>query len=103
MNNNFIKEDIRNGLIYLQCGIMNAIHKLVSGEENEITLGEDIPFSLVIKCFKKLGFRVTENFEADGREPNCWMYFKKDNKEIVAEGNLYYGYSTRMWIKNETD
>lgn len=99
---NFIKEDIRNGLIYLQCGIMNAINKLISGEENEINLGEDIPFSLVRKCFEKLGFQVTRNYDLNGWEPDCWIYFKKDDKEIVVQGNLYYGF-LEMWINNETN
>ncbi len=99
---NFIKEDIRNGLVYLQCGIMNAINKLISGEENEVILGEDIPFSLVRKCFEQLKFQVSRNYDLNGWEPDCWIYFQKDDKEIAVQGNLYYG-DLKMWVVDETD
>ena len=96
----YIESDLHNGLVYLRCAIMNMIDVLVSNEEcKEISYEKYIPFSLVRECFEDLGYEVIRDFETNGWDCDCWIYYKKNNKEIVVQGNLYYG-TLKMWINN---
>ena len=58
--NPFIKSDVRNGLIFLECGIMNALADLETGEKL-IDFGELVPRSLIEEYADKRNWIVLPN------------------------------------------
>lgn len=100
--NKFIKSDIEQGLQYLKTGIMNALADIESGEK-EIILGDYIPFSLIVKCAEERGW-VSEDFDTNGWEADCWYTMRLPNTEIKVTiySCLWKGQESAIRI-DETD
>ena len=99
--NKYIKTDIEQGLKYLKAGIMNALADIENGEEDEITLGNNVPFSLVVKCAEERGWKKDEHndFDINGWECDCWYYMITPNEKVVMiESCLWKGCSTKLSI-----
>lgn len=98
--NKYIKTDIKQGLKYLKTGIMNALADIESGKEDEIILGDYVPFSLVVHCARQRGWTDDENQSCDdwtnGWEIDCWwyMYTPDDRKNVCIES--VFGWDNRL-------
>ena len=103
--NKYIKTDIEQGLQYLKTAIMNALADIESGEE-EIILGEFVPFSLVVKCAEERGWKEDPNMDwnwTNGWEVDCWYsMYTSSNKKVCIESCLWKGLITKIYI-NEND
>ena len=101
--NDMIEYDIHNGLTFLKVGIMNALAKIESKEESSITLGEFVPFSLVVSCALERGWVEIDDkdFEISGWECNILYYLKKGNLEICVSGCLWEGTLTKIYCIND--
>lgn len=100
--NKYIKTDIETGLSYLRLGIMNALSAIEEGEVTEITLGEHVPFSLVVNCAIHRGWIAEDELDYDGWEINC-VYFMvtPTNKHAIIESCLWDGLPTKILIDND--
>lgn len=104
--NKYIKTDIEQGLQYLRTGIMNALADIENGNEKEIELGEFVPFSLVVECAEKRGWKTDKHndFDINGWECDCWYYMiTPNNKHIEIWSCLWKGQETRIMLSDETD
>ena len=104
--NKFIKSDIEQGLKYLKVGIMNALADIESGEEEKITLGDYVPFSLVIECAEERGWcpwtdELDDDFDTNGWEVDCWyrMSLPNTETEVVIAGCLWKGQQTEIFTE----
>lgn len=84
--NKYIKTDIEQGLKYLKTGIMNALADVENGEQ-EVILGEYVPFSLVVECAEERGWQpwtdeLDNDFDTNGWEVDCWYTMRLPNTEI---------------------
>ena len=107
--NKYIKTDIEQGLQYLKTAIMNALADIESGEE-EIILGEFIPFSLVVDCAEERGWigwkdDLDDDFYTNGWRVDCWYDMRIPNTEtkVVIASCLWFGQKTKIYILNEND
>ena len=105
--NKYIKTDIEQGLKYLKTGIMNALADIENGEQ-EIILGEHVPFSLVVECAEERGWRpftdeLDNDFDTNGWEIDYWYDMRLPNTEIkvVIAGCLWMGQKTKIYRENE--
>ena len=99
--NKYIKTDLEQGLKYLKAGIMNAMADIESGEEDDITLGRHVPFSLVVECALERGWKADEysDFDTNGWECDCWYYMiTPDNKTVMIESCLWEGCPTKLMV-----
>ena len=107
--NKYIKTDIEQGLQYLKTGIMNALADIESGKEDEIILGDYVPFSLVVHCARQRGWTDDENQSCDdwtnGWEIDCWwyMYTPDGRKNICIESCLWMGQSTKLIVNHDNE
>ena len=104
--NKYIKTDIEQGLKYLKAGIMNALADIENGEEDEITLGNNVPFSLVVECAEERGWKKDEHndFDINGWECDCWYYMITPNEKVVMiESCLWKGCSTKLSINYDDE
>lgn len=102
--NKFIKTDIEQALILLRTAINNALYDIENGIESEIILGDHVPFSLVVECAEKRGWKNDDyyDFDTNGWECDCWYYMlTPDNKSIEIWGCLWKGQGTRIRVNNE--
>ena len=104
--NKFIKHDIENAISLLKIAINNALSDIESGEEDEINLGDYVPFSLVRQCVEDRGYLCDNNksFDTNGWDCDCWYYVidPKNEKHICIQGNLWYG-TLKIWIVEDYD
>jgi hypothetical protein len=103
--NKYIKTDIEQGLQYLKTGIMNALADIESGKEDEIILGDYVPFSLVIHCAKQRGWTDDEKQPDDwtnGWEIDCWWYmYTPDGRiNVCIESCLWQGQQTTLRVNH---
>ena len=103
--NKYIKTDIDQGIQYLKVGIMNALAAIESDEEEEIILGDYVPFSLVIDCAKQRGWTDDEKQSDDwtnGWEVDCWwyMYTPDGRKNVCIESCLWLGQPTKLIVNH---
>jgi hypothetical protein len=107
--NKYIKTDIEQGLKYLKTGIMNALADIESGKEDEIILGDYVPFSLVVHCARQRGWTDDENQSCDdwtnGWEIDCWwyMYTPDGRKNVCIESCLWEGQQTTLRVNHDND
>ncbi len=106
--NKYIKTDIEQGLKYLKTGIMNALADIESGKEDEIILGDYVPFSLVVHCARQRGWMDDEQQSDDwtnGWEVNCWWYmFTPDGKiNVCIESCLWEGQQTTLRVNHDNE
>lgn len=105
--NKYIKTDIEQGLKYLKAGIMNALADIESGEEDDITLGKHVPFSLVVECAENRGW-IADDYNNDdmtnGWQVDCWYYMWTPNKTkyVCIESCLWQGQKTELRVVEET-
>jgi hypothetical protein len=106
--NKYIKTDIEQGLKYLKTGIMNALADIESGKEDEIILGDYVPFSLVVNCAKQRGW-ITDEQQSDdwtnGWEVDCWWYmYTPDGKiNVCIESCLWEGQQTTLRVNHDDE
>ncbi len=99
--NKYIKTDIEQGLKYLRTGIMNALSDIENGEEETIVLGDNVPFSLVVKCAEERGWKEDAHmdFDTNGWECDCWYYMITPNeKYVLIESCLWKGLPTKIEV-----
>ena len=106
--NKYIKTDIEQGLKYLKTGIMNALADIESGKEDEIILGDYVPFSLVVHCARQRGWMDDEQQSGDwtnGWEVDCWWYmFTPDGKiNVCIESCLWEGQQTTLRVNHDNE
>lgn len=100
----YIESDIRNGLLQLKCGIMNALAKIEDGD-SPIKLGQHVPFSLVVDCAEERGWtEVDDSFDINGWEADCWYQMVTPSGiHVQIEGCLWKGLDTKLTIHDEKD
>jgi len=108
MMNKYIKTDIEQGLKYLKTGIMNALADIESGKEDEIILGDYVPFSLVVHCARQRGWMDDEQQSSDwtnGWEVDCWWYMYTPNGKInvCIESCLWEGQQTTLRVNHDDE
>ena len=106
--NKYIKTDIEQGLKYLKTGIMNALADIESGKEDEIILGDYVPFSLVVHCARQRGWMDDEQQSDDwtnGWEVDCWWYmYTPDGRiNVCIESCLWEGQQTTLRVNHDND
>ena len=104
--NKYIKTDIEQALILLKAGIMNALADIESGEEEEIILGDFVPFSLVVECAEERGWKDDEysDFDTNGWECDCWYCMNTpDGKNVMIESCLWKGCSTKLRVNHDDE
>lgn len=97
--NKFIKTDIEQGLILLKTAIHNALNDIENGIEAEIILGDYVPFSLVVDCAEKRGWKNDDyyDFDTNGWECDCWYHMvTPNNKSVEIWSCLWKGQETRI-------
>lgn len=84
---------------------MNALAAIEKEECEEITLGEHIPFSLVVECAEERKWKEYEGTEHDiidtnGWEVDCWYYMTIPNGKMVCISScLWKGLPTKIEIE----
>lgn len=106
--NKYIKTDIEQGLKYLKTGIMNALADIESGKEDEIILGDYVPFSLVVHCARQRGWMDDKQQSDDwtnGWEVDCWWYmYTPDGKiNVCIESCLWEGQQTTLRVNHDDE
>lgn len=104
--NKFIRTDIEQGLILLRTAIHNALNDIENGIEAEIILGDYVPFSLVVDCAEKRGWKNDDyyDFDTNGWECDCWYHMvTPNNKSVEIWSCLWKGQETRIRINNNED
>ena len=106
--NKYIKTDIEQGLKYLKTGIMNALADIESGKEDEIILGDYVPFSLVVHCARQRGWMDDEQQSDDwtnGWEVDCWWYmYTPDGRiNVCIESCLWEGQQTTLRVNHDNE
>ena len=99
--NKFIRTDIEQGLILLRTAIHNALNDIENGIEAEIILGDYVPFSLVVDCAEKRGWKNDDyyDFDTNGWECDCWYYMITPNeKYVLIESCLWKGLPTKIEV-----
>ena len=102
--NKFIKHDIENALSLLKIAIHNALSDIETGEEEEIILGEFIPFSLVVEIAEERGWRPwdidKDDLDTNGWEYDCWYDMRLPNTEnkVCIASSLWKGQKTKVYI-----
>ena len=104
----YIKTDIEQGLQYLKTGIMNALADIESGKEDEIILGDYVPFSLVVHCARQRGWTDDEQQSDDwtnGWEVDCWWYmYTPDGRiNVCIESCLWEGQQTTLRVNHDNE
>ena len=102
--NKYIKTDIEQGLILLKAAINNALYDIESGIEDEIILGDYVPFSLVVECAEQRGWKedLYHEFETNGFQYDCWYYMiTPNNLDIEIWSCLWKGQETRIRLSND--
>lgn len=100
--NALINSDIANAMILLRAAINNAMDAIEKGEVDEITLGNHVPFSMVVEVAKSRGWKsdVSNDFDINGWEADCWYYMIIPNKKVVMiESCLWCGQPTKLTVK----
>lgn len=90
--NKYIKSDILNAEKYMKSAIMNSLHDIDSGEEDEIDLGPNLSWNLFSKCLIEAGWIEEENddFETNGWQVDFWTYYHSPSgKYCCIEGSLW--------------
>ena len=104
--NKYIKTDIEQALILLRAAINNALYDIENGIEDEIILGDHVPFSLVVECAEQRGWKEDEfqDFDTNGWECDVWYHMiTPDNKNIEIWSCLWKGQETRIRLSNENN
>ena len=104
--NKYIKTDIEQALILLRAAINNALYDIENGIEDEIILGDHVPFSLVVECAEQRGWKEDEfqDFDTNGWECDVWyQMITPDNKNIEIWSCLWKGQETRIRLSNENN
>lgn len=100
--NKYIKTDIENAEKYMKSAIMNALHDIDSGEEDEIDLGPNISWNLFSNCLNKAGWKRDDDFETNGWEVDFWThYYSPSNKYCCIKGSLWGQHYIIRAIKDE--
>lgn len=102
--NKYIRTDIEQGLILLNAAINNALNDIENNVEVEIILGKHVPFSLVVECAEKRGWKNDDyyDFETNGWECDCWYHMiTPENKSVEIWSCLWNGQATRIRVNNE--
>lgn len=82
--NKYIKTDIENAEKYMKSAIMNALHDIDSGEEDEIDLGPNISWNLFSNCLNEAGWKE------DDDDFEFWTHYCSPSKKCCCiEGSLY--------------
>lgn len=74
--NKYIKTDIENAEKYMKSAIMNALHDIDSGEEDEIDLGPNISWNLFSNCLNEAGWKEDRDF--------IWTYYRSPSKKCCC-------------------
>ena len=99
--NALINSDIANAMILLRAATNNAMDAIEKGEVEEIVLGDNVPFSLVVEVAESRGWKEDEltDFETNGWQNDCWYYMlTPNNKSVIIESCLWKGQSTKLII-----
>jgi len=97
--NKYFKTDIEQGLTFLRTAINNALSDIENGDEEELNLGEHVPFSLVVECAEKRGWNRDDDYDFDtnGWECDCWYHMlTPNNKPVLISGCLWKGLDTNI-------
>lgn len=95
--NKYIITDLEQAETYMRSAIMNALHDIDSGEEEEINLGRNISWNLFYNCLENAGWKVDDSYdemEYNGWEVDFWSHWiSPSGKYVTIEGSLYCGQS----------
>ena len=100
--------NIEQGLEYLREGIIEALIKIENGE-NEVILGQHVPFSLVVECAEKRGWEgytdeLDSDFNTNGWEVDCWYHMvlpNPNNIKVTIASCLWQGLTTTIYREDE--
>ena len=104
--NKYIKTDIEQALILLRAAINNALYDIENGIEDEIILGDHVPFSLVVECAEQRGWKedTLKDWDTNGWECDCWYFMITPNNKLVEIwSSLWKGQETRIRLSNENN
>lgn len=95
--------NIEQGLEYLKEGIIEALIKIENGE-GQVTLGQHVPFSLVVECAEERHWKgytddLSDDFDTNGWEVDCWyrMALPNSHIKVTIASCLWGGTSTEIY------
>lgn len=92
--NKYIKTDIENAEKYMKAAIMNALHDIDTGEEEEIDLGLNLSWNLFNDCLVEANWEHNDKIDWD---PNGWQvdfwdwWISPSGKHCCIQGSLWCG------------
>ena len=104
--NKYIKTDLEQAVSYMKTAIMNTLHDIDSGEEEEIDLGPNLSWNLFNNCLEEAGWEHDDtcDWDPNGWQVDFWDYwFSPSGKFCCIQGSLWGGQNYKISVNHNDE
>lgn len=104
--NKYIKTDLEQAVSYMKTAIMNTLHDIDSGEEEEIDLGPNLSWNLFNNCLEEAGWEHDDtcDWDPNGWQVDFWDYwFSPSGKFCCIQGSLWDGLNYKISVNHDDE